>query len=125
MLLKHFPNFEGLKLQGRVVKIATGLLSHVVRNIELKTEAAAMSVGFVIKKLLDPCSILELALRRCVLGKDILRLLPTKVTVAKPDKRLTNRTQKRLDRRNKVLGLNERRRQIKKETLAASAAQPY
>ena len=52
----------------------------------------------MIERLLTPGSIPALAMPRRVVGKDILRLIPTgssslPVAVARPDKRLANRTQ--------------------------------
>ena len=87
---------------------------HALPGLTLSIVAAVAqwwSVGLVIKNwLLTPGSILVLAMRRCVLGKDTLRLSPLgpsnpPVVVVQPDKRLANRTKKRcsalvwLDRR--------------------------
>ena len=54
----------------------------------------------MIKSFLVPGSILELAMRRCVIGKDTSLLFPngakqSPVVVAQPDERLETRTQKR------------------------------
>ena len=76
------------------------------------------TTGLVIERLLTPGSILELAMRRCVIGKNIYAYFPLgssslPVVVTQPDERLANRIQKKcsalvwLDRR-RVPGLFER-----------------
>ena len=57
------------------------------------------SVGLVIKKLLTPGLILELAMRRCVLGKTLYAYSPLGTSslpdvVAQLDERLANKTPK-------------------------------
>ena len=57
------------------------------------------SAGMMIEKLLTPGSIPALSMRRRVLGKDILRPIPSGLSslpaeMAQPDERLAKRTKK-------------------------------